>query len=338
MSIPRFSIIVPVYNAEDYLRICLDSIVGQTFSNIEIILIDDGSTDSSPAICDEYSEKDDRVVVVHKANDGVSEARNDGLRLAKGEYIIFVDNDDYINLRSCEHFHHQLLVYPETEIVACGFRSIDPVKRKQIDNTLRGNEGIYLSGYELLNIHVSQKTRYHPPWVHLYKREFLINNGLFFKKRHYIDDDSYWKPLVLLSAKRCIISNHIYYNWTNRSGSLSHPKSKEEAAKVKIERMQLCLDVEPIFSQISDEKFSARLYDGYILMYVNCIYDLDLYKKSKRHLINTGYLEHNVYSKHIRNKVLKLKTFPYFFGLVRKIEQSYKKLLTQIRWFLNKKR
>ena len=97
MDKPLVSIIVPVYNIEAYLRRCLDSLINQTYQNIEIILVDDGSTDNSPAICDEYAAKDGRVRVFHKENGGVSSARNLGLDKAKGEWIAFVDSDDYIH-------------------------------------------------------------------------------------------------------------------------------------------------------------------------------------------------------------------------------------------------
>lgn len=92
----EISIIIPVYNTDKYLRRCLDSISGQTFRKYEVILVDDGSADNSPAICDEYSSKDTRISVVHKANGGVSSARNTGLDIAKGKYITFIDSDDWI--------------------------------------------------------------------------------------------------------------------------------------------------------------------------------------------------------------------------------------------------
>jgi len=96
MDNPLITIIVPVYKVEPYLRKCVDSILAQTYTNIEVILVDDGSPDGCPAICDEYKEKDSRVVVIHQKNGGVSAARNAGLDIAKGEYIGFVDSDDWI--------------------------------------------------------------------------------------------------------------------------------------------------------------------------------------------------------------------------------------------------
>ena len=90
------SIIVPVYNVDKYLSKCIDSIISQTYNDIELILVDDGSPDNSPKICDEYARKDNRIIVIHKENGGVSSARNAGLDIAKGKYIGFVDPDDYI--------------------------------------------------------------------------------------------------------------------------------------------------------------------------------------------------------------------------------------------------
>ena len=98
----KISVIVPVYNTGKYLRRCVDSIVNQTYKNLEIILVDDGSTDDSHAICDEYAKKDNRIKVIHKTNGGLSSARNAGLDSATGDYIAFVDSDDFVNKRSYE--------------------------------------------------------------------------------------------------------------------------------------------------------------------------------------------------------------------------------------------
>ena len=93
----KVSVIVPVYNAERYLGRCVESILNQTYTNIEIILIDDGSPDKCPVICDSFAKEDQRIIVIHKKNGGVSSARNAGMRVAKGEYITFIDGDDWVD-------------------------------------------------------------------------------------------------------------------------------------------------------------------------------------------------------------------------------------------------
>ena len=110
---PAFSVIVPVYNAEKTLQRCVDSILAQTFEDFELILINDGSKDQSGDICDEYAAKDSRVKTVHKTNGGVSSARNAGLRIAQGEYIAFIDSDDYIDndyLLGFKHYDADLII------------------------------------------------------------------------------------------------------------------------------------------------------------------------------------------------------------------------------------
>ncbi len=115
------SVIVPVYNRENYLRRCIDSILAQTYTNFELLLIDDGSTDNSGKICDEYAERDNRVKVFHKENGGVSSARNVGLDNAKGEYIIFVDSDDWVAVNYVE----LLLPREGEDLVCCGSREME---------------------------------------------------------------------------------------------------------------------------------------------------------------------------------------------------------------------
>ena len=110
------SIIVPVYNVEEYLPACLDSIINQTYTEIEIILVDDGSTDSSGEICDRYAKIDERVKVIHKSNGGLSDSRNVGIQVAKGEYIGFVDSDDYVEFDMYETLFNilkQFLIFSE---------------------------------------------------------------------------------------------------------------------------------------------------------------------------------------------------------------------------------
>ena len=107
-SNPLFSVIVPVYNIEEYLKKCITSIIEQTYKNIEIILIDDGSTDKSALICDEFAEKDKRIKVVHKENGGVVSARKVGISIASGEYVVSVDGDDWIEKERLEHLADQI--------------------------------------------------------------------------------------------------------------------------------------------------------------------------------------------------------------------------------------
>lgn len=117
------SVIVPVYNVEQYLSICIDSIINQSYRNIEIIIIDDGSTDRCSLICDEYSKVDDRITVIHQKNQGLSAARNSGINIAKGRYIVFVDSDDYIDENAIDIMYTNM-ISNNADLVICNYRAV----------------------------------------------------------------------------------------------------------------------------------------------------------------------------------------------------------------------
>ena len=112
-----FSIIIPIYNVEKYLNLCLDSVLAQEFADYEIILVDDGSTDNSPAICDEYAEKNTKIRVIHKTNGGLSDARNFGIKEAQGDYLMFLDSDDFWNGRNVLSELHNIIVERNPDII-----------------------------------------------------------------------------------------------------------------------------------------------------------------------------------------------------------------------------
>lgn len=128
---PIISVIVPVYNVEKYLPRCIDSILAQTFTDFELILVDDGSPDNCGAICDEYAAKDKRVRVIHKSNGGVSSARNAGLDAASGEYVTFVDSDDYIAEDRLKQMHSSIFE-SKADIAVAGFRFVDEIGRAHV--------------------------------------------------------------------------------------------------------------------------------------------------------------------------------------------------------------
>ena len=132
----KISIIVPIYNVEQYLDKCVESLVNQTYKNLEIILVDDGTKDKSGEMADLWSIKDDRIKVIHKKNGGLSDARNAGIKIATGEYITFMDSDDYINYRMYEILMNNLEKY-NADISVCAVKKVykeDVVNEKQVVN------------------------------------------------------------------------------------------------------------------------------------------------------------------------------------------------------------
>ena len=139
MSTPKISVIVPVYKAERYLSACIDSILAQTFTDFELLLIDDGSPDASGQICDEYAARDRRIVVIHKDNGGLSDARNAGLDICKGEYISFVDSDDWINDKFIQNLYSSIKKNDaDIAVASCKYKSDSPQYTEKIFSTPSG--------------------------------------------------------------------------------------------------------------------------------------------------------------------------------------------------------
>lgn len=177
----KLSVIVPIYNVEKFLRRCIDSIINQSYSNLEIILVDDGSTDKSGRICDEYSKIDLRIKVVHLDNGGVSRARNIGISLSTGEYLSFVDSDDYISSEMYEKMIY-ILENENLEIVSCGAYIVK-------NNKILGRQGsgklkIY-SKEEILPLVLQDYNN--TVWDKVYKRE--VFNGVKFPEGRVFEDN-----------------------------------------------------------------------------------------------------------------------------------------------------
>ena len=212
------SVIVPVYNAEKYLRECLDSIVNQTYKNIEIILVDDGSTDGSGAICDEYADKDVRIKVIHSTNKGVTAARINAFKTSSGDYITFVDADDFLD---CNMFKKMLdtIMEDNTDIIVCQYINYDSKTKKQEKSMLRPPIGIYYKEDIVClvkkNFLYNEKTGMAemPPFLFakLIKREFVqeilnVEVGL-----SYNEDQVGIFALLLRINSMSIIQDYFYY-------------------------------------------------------------------------------------------------------------------------------
>lgn len=166
------SVIVAVYNIEKYISRCIESIQNQTFTNLEVILVDDGSTDSAGEICDAYAEKDSRIKVVHRKNGGLSAARNTGIDIATGDYISFIDGDDWIEPNMYEMMANQVSEH-RADLVACRYRCI--YKDHEVDNST-GKITLFTTQYEMLIQYLKEDEDYliqHAAWNKLYARNLL---------------------------------------------------------------------------------------------------------------------------------------------------------------------
>ena len=211
------SIIVPVYNVEKELNRCVDSLLEQTYKNIEIILVDDGSTDSCPQICDDYLEKDSRIRVIHKVNGGLSDARNVGLEKANGNYVMYVDSDDYLELDACERLYGAM--EEQVDFVAGVIREVNGDKVIYQNHSNLEENKIY-SSKEFIIKSIQANEWYAPAVLNLYKREFLISNNLFYKVGYNFEDQE-MLPRLCLAANKIVYINYPFYNYIIREGSIT---------------------------------------------------------------------------------------------------------------------
>ena len=174
MNSPEVSIIVPIYNSEKYLSRCVDSIVSQTFDNFECILIDDGSTDSSSSICERYNKSDDRIVVIHQENAGLSVTRNRGMEIARAKYVCHVDSDDYIQKNMCEILI-DAMHRSDTDVVCCGYAENNKVRSLCEEDFIFQNSNII----EIVH-YLELRHAFGIAWNKLYKKSILDNYSIRF--------------------------------------------------------------------------------------------------------------------------------------------------------------
>lgn len=216
---PKISVIVPVYNVQKYLKACIKSILNQTFTDIEIILVDDGSTDDSGKICDYFKKNSRSIRVIHKKNGGLSEARNEGLKLAQGEYVGFVDSDDIIRKDMYEVLYN-LCIENCAEISSCSFKRFE--YNYEISNDKIENKNIKIKTYiknNIIEAYYRGELNSVSSCNKLYRRR-LFDNILFPKNRIYEDASTTYK--LLLNANKLVETDEDLYFYRLREGSITN--------------------------------------------------------------------------------------------------------------------
>jgi len=217
------SVIVPVYNVEQYLERCVNSILQQTYEKLEIILVDDGSTDGSPAMCDAFAKKDGRIKVIHKENGGLSDARNAGLSVAAGEYIGYVDSDDWIEHDMYERMHHACREQ-DAQLCVCRYFC------EYADRTLGGGSGesVPLTRDALLRIYIgghAQYVIYNSVWSKLFRRSLV--EGVTFPKGRNSEDITYTTRAFCKLEKAVYLDTCLYHYVLDREGSIMNASAGE---------------------------------------------------------------------------------------------------------------
>lgn len=239
---PIISIIIPVYNVEKWIHRCLDSVIHQTLMDIEIICVDDGTPDSSCEIIEAFIRTDGRIRLIHKENGGLSSARNAGLECASGDYVWFVDSDDYINEKACERLYEEILSSEPDIIVFGGEAFPKPYVDSWVKYALSPKKGFYLGGeYDEVHhcypnsAHMLLNTKSIHPfiWRNCIKRSFLLERKLRFDEEIRFGEDTILAfDMFPLAQKTSVIGDKLYYYCCYREGSLMSTFASDRTIRV----------------------------------------------------------------------------------------------------------
>ncbi|MBQ6907379.1 MAG: glycosyltransferase [Clostridia bacterium] len=291
------SIIVPVYNIEPYLPVCLESLISQTYSNIEIILINDGSTDRSGEICKQFAENCYKIKVFSKENSGVSAARNDGLDIASGEYILFVDGDDFIDADCVKKLVHiaednnaDAVIFEYN--VECGDKTYVHRVEGESYNTL-------VTGEKAIELTISPKNRF--AWSKLYRKSII--GDLRFDTEIYRGEDTWFAVNALKSASRVYYTDYAPYHYIQSEGSAV--RSAFNARKLSVitvyEYMcDFCRKNYPRLTKTAVNAYAGETIAVIYDMHVSGVSDKEIGRQRKRLLKNVPPCERKLLTKNAR--------------------------------------
>lgn len=288
----KFSLIIPVFNCNNYLSRCLDSILQQDYSDYEVILVDDGSTDNSPKTCDEYSLKDERIVVVHKNNEGVSKARNVGLEIAKGKYISFLDSDDYLSSGYFSEIEKILKEYPKIDLINFGFYSdVDDIDSNNISSdSITFKEKYYDSKNSIKQDFVMlwDSSMLYNIWNKIYKKAIIDEHNIKFPKFNW-GEDVVFNRFYLNCINTLYNSNKCFYHYIRERDGAVTKKFKPEIFEIRKNEYKEFNDYfdDWDINRLDYIEFSSRRYIERVLGCIENVYCSDMnffnrYKEIKK--------------------------------------------------------
>lgn len=274
----KVSIVVPVYNCESYIRRCVDSLINQTWTNIEIILVDDGSSDMSGTICDEIKLKDDRIMVFHKNNEGLGKTRNKGMQLATGKYIMFIDSDDYIDAHGVENMINIAEKY-QVEIVSSEFIYGDKVEKLTIQKGLYEKSDIKkLIAYMLGKVADNEEVFNVSSCTKLYKVSFLKKiHAEFPSEKRLIWEDMAFNIYAMLKCNKIYVSDLHYYYYCYNEASLTHKYDAKKFSKI----MDMYTYIMDIIEHNNLQYDARRRFNNTIMGNIRTCIKLEVFHKEK---------------------------------------------------------
>lgn len=320
----KISVIVAAYNVEQYLHKCIDSILAQTFTNLEVILVDDGSPDNSGSICDEYAQKDSRVKVIHKQNGGQSTARNAALDVATGDYIGFIDGDDWIEPEMYEQLL-KILQSEQADIVQCGWFKVESNGDKIL--TSNAYKEIYVDNQGLDELISSQGGHLNTSVCCKLFDANLARKYRFSPVRAYEDDEYIFKTVS--DAKKVVCIHTPYYDYLNREGStMTSHFNINKIALITIQK-NICDLLKYRYPERFDEMqkvlCSKQFYILNCLLNANDIPSASVEARKIKDSIMSSYDEYMSNSQMGKNKLmlwLMMYTPPFIWKIILKVKFS----------------
>lgn len=312
MPNPLVSIIVPIYKVEPYLRRCLDSIVNQTYTNLEIILVDDGSPDGCPQICDEYAAKDKRIVVIHKENGGLSDARNAGLDICKGEYVSFVDSDDWVHKKYIEELIK--IAIKKNADITIGNHFL--AHEGYIDKAAPFKSSTYSKKEAIKKIITQQTLPWGASWGKIYKKRIFCKYKFPIGKIH---EDDYTSYKFVYEAKKILCINQYLYYYFQRDNSISKADTTYDFTDVMEEQFTfLCQNKELKLAELTAINLCWRYLNKY---YTN----KNTNEKKKIHFYFFELKKLPIFHIKKRIQLYPFGSFPFIYPICKKTFLTIKK-------------
>lgn len=323
----KFSIIVPIYNVETYLSECLESLINQTYSNIEVIAVNDGSTDSSPLILEKYAKTDSRIVVINQANKGLSEARNAGLSIATGNYVLFVDSDDYISTSLCQSAYQFIKVNGEIDLIqyvrkrfTLNYTCDDPI-------IIDVNRNVY-EGKEWLEKSIIGGTFYGSSCNKIYKRSLIEKHNLRFYPNILYEDTMFVVQMSCFAKSVGLLPTEFYFYRFDRNGSIINTISeRDKDILISVSKIEKFIELN--FPLFLEKYFIKKMIYNWVNSAICYKHALHPFSKKSRSIIKdiinadifNKYVKYIAYTNNISFKYkipawLSLNAFPLYLLLV----------------------
>lgn len=280
-----FSFVVPVYNVEKYLKKCLDSVTAQKDEELELVLVDDGSTDNSGALCDMYARKYSWVKVIHKKNGGLSSARNVGIGHAEGDYIFFLDSDDYIDIHTCQKLREYLSFYQNIDVISIDGYEIQGYEKTHM-RSIPLSAVSCTNGEHYLLLRYQQKNMNVEACLYVFRRKFLNENGFRFVEG-ILHEDVEFTHRVLLEAEKVLTVPDAFYYYLIRDGSISTKKDKTKNIQDLFQTLE---QMSARAEQITNKELGKWMKNAALNSYLNMIQEARMYQPQYKKYIKKSFM------------------------------------------------